>query len=110
MGTPDFAVPTLAALFDSGYEIAAVYTQPPRAAGRGMSLRKSAVQVFAEAANMEVRVPERLKFAEEQERFRTLEVRREIVLLVVAPAEHRDTRPKRATARELGGRALRWRD
>jgi methionyl-tRNA formyltransferase len=74
MGTPDFAVPTLAALFDSGYDIAAVYTQPPRAAGRGMSLRKSAVQVFAEAANMEVRVPERLKSAEEQERFRALGV------------------------------------
>jgi methionyl-tRNA formyltransferase len=72
MGTPDFAVPTLAALFDGGYEIAAVYTQPPRAAGRGMALRKSPVQIFAEAANMDVRTPERLKSAEEQERFHAL--------------------------------------
>jgi methionyl-tRNA formyltransferase len=73
MGTPDFAVPTLAALFDSGYDIAAIYTQPPRAAGRGMALRKSPVQDFAETANLEVRTPERLKSAEEQERFRALE-------------------------------------
>lgn len=72
MGTPDFAVPALAALFDSGYDIAAVYTQPPRAAGRGMGLRKSPVQIFAEAANLEVRTPERLKAAEEQEGFRAL--------------------------------------
>jgi methionyl-tRNA formyltransferase len=72
MGTPEFALPTLKALFDSGYDIAAVYTQPPRAAGRGMALRKSPVQVFAEAGNLEVRTPERLKSAEEQERFRAL--------------------------------------
>ena len=72
MGTPDFAVPTLAALFDGGQEIAAVYTQPPRTAGRGMVLRKSPVQIFAEAANLDVRTPERLKGAEEQERFRAL--------------------------------------
>ena len=72
MGTPDFAVPTLAALFDGGQEIAAVYTQPPRAAGRGMALRKSPVEIFAEAANLDVRTPERLKGAEEQERFRAL--------------------------------------
>jgi methionyl-tRNA formyltransferase len=72
MGTPEFAVPTLAALFDSGYDIAAVYTQPPRAAGRGMALRKSPVQDFAETAGLEVRTPERLKSAEEQERFRAL--------------------------------------
>ena len=41
MGTPDFAVPTLRALVDAGHDIAAVYTQPPRAAGRGLSARKS---------------------------------------------------------------------
>jgi methionyl-tRNA formyltransferase len=72
MGTPGFAVPTLAALFDSGYDIAAVYTQPPRAAGRGMGLRKSPVQIFAEDVNLDVRSPERLNSADEQERFRAL--------------------------------------
>jgi len=73
MGTPEFGLPTLKALFDSGYDIGAVYTQPPRAAGRGMALRKSPVQTFAEAGNLEVRAPERLKSAEEQERFRALD-------------------------------------
>jgi methionyl-tRNA formyltransferase len=73
MGTPDFAVPALRALFDSGYDIVAVYTQPPRAAGRGMELRKSPVQILAEEVNLKVRTPERLKGAEEQERFRALQ-------------------------------------
>jgi methionyl-tRNA formyltransferase len=71
MGTPDFAVPTLRA-FDAGHEIAAVYSQPPRAAGRGMALRKSPVQQAAEQAGLAVRTPERLKDPEEQERFRAL--------------------------------------
>ena len=48
MGTPDFAVPTLAAIVAAGHQVAAVYTQPPRPAGRGMDERKSAVHRFAE--------------------------------------------------------------
>lgn len=72
MGTPDFAVPTLRAIREAGHEIVAVYTQPPRAAGRGMALRKSPVHEAAVAAGLEVRTPERLKGAEEQERFRAL--------------------------------------
>jgi len=72
MGTPGFAVPTLRAVGEAGHKIAAVYTQPPRAAGRGMALRKSPVQAAAEAAGLEVRTPERLKGVEEQERFRSL--------------------------------------
>ena len=43
MGTPDFAVPTLAEIVGAGHEVVAVYTQPPRAAGRGMAERKSPV-------------------------------------------------------------------
>jgi len=69
MGTPDFAVPALRALLEAGHEVAAVYTQPPRAAGRGMALRKSPVHDFAEQAGLTVRAPERLKGTEEQERF-----------------------------------------
>jgi methionyl-tRNA formyltransferase len=72
MGTPDFAVPTLRAILDAGHEVVAVYTQPPRAAGRGMALRKSPVHQAAEAAGLTVATPERLKSAEEQERFRAL--------------------------------------
>ena len=69
MGTPDFAVPTLAAILAAGHEVVAVYTQPPRAAGRGMALRKSAVHEIAESKDITVLTPKRLKSAEEQERF-----------------------------------------
>jgi methionyl-tRNA formyltransferase len=72
MGTPDFAVPTLRALLDAGHEVVAVYSQPPRAAGRGMALRTSPVQQAAEQAGLAVRTPQSLKSAVEQERFRAL--------------------------------------
>jgi methionyl-tRNA formyltransferase len=72
MGTPDFAVPTLRAILERGHEVVSVYTQPPRAAGRGLALRKSPVQQAAEGAAVAVATPERLKSVEEQERFRAL--------------------------------------
>jgi methionyl-tRNA formyltransferase len=72
MGTPDFAVPTLRALLDAGHEVAAVYSQPPRAAGRGMALRPSPVQQEAERAGLPVHTPENLKSAAEQAHFRAL--------------------------------------
>jgi methionyl-tRNA formyltransferase len=72
MGTPDFAVPALRALLEAGHEVVAVYTQPPRAAGRGLNQKKSPVQVFAEGAGLTVLNPARLKGREEQERFRAL--------------------------------------
>jgi methionyl-tRNA formyltransferase len=70
MGTPDFAVPTLKAILKAGHEVVAVYTQPPRAGGRGMALRQSPVHEAAEQAGLTVLTPERLKSPEEQERFR----------------------------------------
>ena len=60
MGTPDFAVPSLEALTAAGHDIAAVYCQPPRPAGRGHRPVASPVQRAAEAAGIPVRVPERL--------------------------------------------------
>jgi methionyl-tRNA formyltransferase len=69
MGTPDFAVPALGAVLAAGHEVVAVYTQPPRAAGRGLSTRKSPAQLFAETAHIPVLIPERLKSADEQARF-----------------------------------------
>ena len=55
MGTPEFSVPTLRALAEAGHEIAAVYTQPPRAAGRrGLELTPSPVQREAERLGIEV--------------------------------------------------------
>ena len=74
MGTPEFAVPALRALIDAGHEIAAVYTQPPRAAGRGMAFRKSPVHEQAEGAGLDVLTPASLKGMQEQERFRALDV------------------------------------
>jgi methionyl-tRNA formyltransferase len=72
MGTPDFAVPTLDALLAAGHEVAAVYSQPPRPAGRGKGLRPSPVQQRAEAAGIEVRTPLTLRDAEAQAAFSAL--------------------------------------
>ncbi|MET0248775.1 MAG: methionyl-tRNA formyltransferase, partial [Sphingobium sp.] len=72
MGTPDFAVPALVALAQAGHEIAAVYSQPPRPAGRGKGLRPSPVQQQAEAMGIEVRTPLSLKDAEVQAIFAAL--------------------------------------
>ncbi|MCV0382430.1 MAG: methionyl-tRNA formyltransferase [Erythrobacter sp.] len=73
MGTPEFAVPTLKALHHAAHEIVAVYTQPPRPAGRGKKLQPSPVQKEAEVLGIEVRSPTSLKSAEEQTRFAALE-------------------------------------
>ncbi|MEM1197054.1 MAG: methionyl-tRNA formyltransferase [Pseudomonadota bacterium] len=72
MGTPDFAVPALGALRQAGHEIACVYTQPPRPAGRGKKLRPSPVQMTAENLGIEVRTPKGLRKPERQEEFAAL--------------------------------------
>jgi methionyl-tRNA formyltransferase len=72
MGTPDFAVPTLDALIAAGHELAAVYSQPPRPAGRGKAPRPSPVQRRAEAAGIAVRTPLSLRDPAEQAAFRDL--------------------------------------
>ncbi|ORE95695.1 methionyl-tRNA formyltransferase [Stappia sp. 22II-S9-Z10] len=61
MGTPAFSVPTLMEIVGQGHEVVAVYTQPPRPAGRGMAERKSAVHEAAEAFGIEVRHPVSLR-------------------------------------------------
>jgi methionyl-tRNA formyltransferase len=60
-GTPQFAVPCLAALIDAGHELAAVYTQPDRPAGRGRRLQQSPVKVLASERGIPVRQPVSLK-------------------------------------------------
>ncbi|CAN5309956.1 methionyl-tRNA formyltransferase [soil metagenome] len=72
MGTPDFAVPVLKALVDHGHDVVAVYSQPPRRAGRGKTLSASPVQRHAEMLGLEVRTPATLRDAAEQTRFATL--------------------------------------
>ncbi|MEL6477319.1 MAG: methionyl-tRNA formyltransferase [Pseudomonadota bacterium] len=63
MGTPDFSVPVLEALVAAGHEVAAVYCQPPRPAGRGKALRPAPVQARAEALGLRVETPERFRGA-----------------------------------------------
>jgi methionyl-tRNA formyltransferase len=72
MGTPDFAVPTLEALIGAGHEVVAVYSQPPRPAGRGKALRPSPVQARAEAVGIAVRTPLTVRDPGEQDAFRAL--------------------------------------
>jgi methionyl-tRNA formyltransferase len=64
MGTPEFAVPTLAGIVGAGHEVVAVYTQPPRPAGRGMGPRKSPVHQFAEQRVVPVLLPTTLRSEE----------------------------------------------
>ncbi|QBY01657.1 methionyl-tRNA formyltransferase [Rhodophyticola sp. CCM32] len=72
MGTPAFSVPVLDALVAAGHEIAAVYCQPPRRAGRGKKERPSPVQARAETLGLEVRHPLSLKGVEAQVDFAAL--------------------------------------
>ncbi|WP_276947245.1 methionyl-tRNA formyltransferase, partial [Haematobacter massiliensis] len=73
MGTPDFSVPVLEALVAAGHEIAAVYCQPPRPAGRGKHERPSPVQSRAETLGLTVRHPRSLRTPEAQAEFAALQ-------------------------------------
>jgi len=66
MGTPDFAVPTLAALIEHGHRVEVVYAQPPRPKGRGLAPAPSPVARLANTHRIEVRTPSTLKSGEEQ--------------------------------------------
>jgi methionyl-tRNA formyltransferase len=80
MGTPDFAVPALGALLDAGHEVVGVYTQPPRAAGRGLGLKNSPVHRLAESKGLPVLTPTSLKSGEEQERFKAVDADAAVVV------------------------------
>ncbi len=69
MGTPDFSVPVLQALVDAGHDVVAVYSQPPRPAGRGKALTPSPVQARAEALRIDVKTPLSLRDAAAQGEF-----------------------------------------
>ena len=74
MGTPEFAVPSLAELIASGHEIVAVYSQPPRPKGRGQKLTPSPVHAFAEAMGLPVFTPESMKSPEAIADFQSLDL------------------------------------
>ena len=74
MGTPMFAVPILKSLYQNGYPITDVYTQPPQRSQRGQKINKSPVQGIAETLNLEFRTPQSLKDnMEEYEHFKKID-------------------------------------
>lgn len=80
MGTPDFSVSALKALLETGHEVVAVYSQPPRKSGRGQKLTRSPVHAFAEAQGIEVRTPVSLKDTDEQQAFDELQADAAVVV------------------------------
>ncbi|MBD1144521.1 methionyl-tRNA formyltransferase [Pelagibacterales bacterium SAG-MED37] len=69
MGTPLFAVPILKSLYQNGYPISVVYTQPPQKSHRGQKINKSPIQGISETLNIDFRYPENLKDNDEEYRF-----------------------------------------
>jgi methionyl-tRNA formyltransferase len=66
MGTPIFSVPILKSLYQNGYPISAVYTQPPQKSQRGQKINKSPIQGISETLNLEYRTPSSLKNNKEE--------------------------------------------
>ena len=69
MGTSSFAVPILKSLYQNGYSVSCVYTQPPKKSNRGQRLNKSPINLISETLNLKIRTPERLKNNIEEEKF-----------------------------------------
>ena len=81
MGTPNFAVPILKNIYQNGYEVSVVYTQPPSKSNRGQKLEKSPIHSFAETINFNVRTPDNLKNNKsEYEYFKNLDL--DLVIIV----------------------------
>ena len=81
MGTPMFSVPILKSLYQNGYPIECVYTQPPQKSQRGQKINKSPVQKISETLNLEFRSPNSLKEnKDELEHFKSLDVDLAIVV------------------------------
>ena len=110
MGTPEFAVPALRALHAAGHEIAAVYSQPPRRAGRGKKLTPSPVQQAAEELGLNVRVPVSLKDEVAQAEFAALGLDAAIVAAygLILPQEILDA-PRIGCLNIHGSLLPRWR-
>ncbi len=81
MGTSDFAVPILKSLYQNGYPISVVYTQPPKKSHRGQKLNKSPVNLFSENISLDLRTPEFLKNNNEEEEYLS-KLQPDIILVV----------------------------
>jgi methionyl-tRNA formyltransferase len=80
MGTPDFAVASLRALYESGFHVAAVVTAPDKPAGRGLRLMESAVKQYAVKKNIPVLQPEKLKDPEFLEKLKSYQAEIQVVV------------------------------
>ncbi len=97
MGTPMFAVPILKSLYQNGYPISDVYTQPPQKSQRGQKINKSPIQGIAETLNLEFRTPQILKDnVEEYEYFKSIDADLAIVVAYgqIIPKEFLDLTKK----------------
>jgi methionyl-tRNA formyltransferase len=81
MGTSNFAVPILKSLYQNGYPISVVYTQPPKKSNRGQKLNKSPINFFSENISLHIRTPQSLKNNNEEESYLT-ELKPDIILVV----------------------------
>ncbi len=110
MGTPEFAVPALRALYAAGHDIVAVYSQPPRRAGRGKKLTPSPVQQVAEELGLEVRVPVSLKTDDAKAEFAELDLDAAVVAAygLILPQAILDA-PKMGCLNIHGSLLPRWR-
>ena len=70
MGTPLFAVPVLKSLYQNGYQISVVYTQPPQKSHRGQKINKSPIQGISETLNLDFRSPLSLKNNNDEYKFK----------------------------------------
>ena len=95
LGTPEFALPTLEALYKN-HELVCVYTRAPKEAGRGKELQKSPVHVWAENHGVEVRTPKTLRNGEEQAKFAALKADISVVAAygLILPKEIIEAYPK----------------
>lgn len=110
MGTPDFAVPTLNALVQAGHDVVAVYSQPPRRAGRGKMLTPSPVQARAEQLGLTILHPVSLKTAEAQAEFASFDADVAVVAAygLILPQAILDA-PRRGCLNVHGSLLPRWR-
>lgn len=110
MGTPDFSLTILQALVQAGHDIAAVYCQPPRPAGRGKNLRASPVQKWAEAQGLPVRHPVNFKSETDVTDFADLQADVAVVVAygLILPQEILDA-PKRGCLNIHASLLPRWR-
>ena len=81
MGTSNFAVPILKSLYQNGYPVSVVYTQPPKKSKRGQKLNNSPVNLFSENISLDIRTPQSLKNNKEEELYLT-KLQPDIILVV----------------------------